>query len=417
MIGSTRPDVAIIGAGPYGLSLAPHLQAAGVGFRIFGRPMQTWREHMPRGMFLKSEGCASSLFDAEGGYTLAQFCADERLPYGESGVPVSLETFTRYALSFQRKFVPAVEEVLVTALERGPSGFELRLESGEALEADRVVIATGVSHAAHVPAELGGLPGELASHSSTHHDLARFSGRHVTVLGAGQSALETAVLLHEAGAEVLLVARRPTLAWNDAPDPDRRRSLYERLRRPMSALGPGLGPWLYCNAPRLFRLLPQKVRLARVKKVLGPAGAAWLRGRFEGRVASLQGYSLESAEARGGGALLRLRGATGERREVATDHVVAGTGYRFCLASLPFLSRQLLGQLRSVQGTPVLSASLESSVPGLYFTGLASANTFGPAMRFLYGAGFTARRLARHLSAGSRSRPAGGRRLGAGGCR
>src|SRR6516165_1462268 len=62
---TSEVDVAIVGAGPYGLSLAAHLQALGVEYRVFGRPMDTWRHHMPEGMLLKSDGFASSLSDLE----------------------------------------------------------------------------------------------------------------------------------------------------------------------------------------------------------------------------------------------------------------------------------------------------------------------------------------------------------------
>jgi hypothetical protein len=400
MIGLSQPEVAIIGAGPYALSIAAHLSATGVDFRIFGTPMHTWRSLMPKGMFLKSEPCASNLFDPTASYPLQQFYAEEGLPDGGLNDPVSLEAFTRYGLQFQRRFVPTVEDVKVTALDGCPSRFELQLASGETLKASQVVIATGVSHAAHIPAELTHLPTELLSHSGSHHDLGRFKGRNVAVIGAGQSALETAALLHETGANVLLIARRSSLQWNTPPSSGRR-SLYERVRRPMSMLGPGLGPWLYCNAPRLFRCLPRGVRIARVKTVLGPAGAWWLKDRVVGRLSVMLGYALEGAEARGDRVLLRLQASDGERRQVSADHVIAATGYRFALGSLPYLGQRLLKDVRSVENTPVLSSNFESSVAGLYFTGLASANTFGPAMRFLHGAGFTARRLSHHL-AGSR---------------
>jgi FAD-dependent urate hydroxylase len=55
-------EVVIVGAGPYGLSIAAHLRALGIGFRIFGDPMHTWREQMPEGMMLKSEGFASNIY-------------------------------------------------------------------------------------------------------------------------------------------------------------------------------------------------------------------------------------------------------------------------------------------------------------------------------------------------------------------
>jgi FAD-dependent urate hydroxylase len=396
--------VAVIGAGPYGLSIAAHLRHEGVGFRIFGTPMHGWQAHMPKGMFLKSEGCASNLFEPTGRFTLRQYCADEGLPFAPYAAPVPLDVFVRYGLCFQRRFVPTLENVMVTALNRSLATFDLRLASGETVRARQVVIATGMCHTAYIPPELAQLPGELLSHSSMHHDLSGFKGRDVTVIGRGQSALEMAALLHEVGAEVRVLVRRPVICWNPIPAL-RRRSLYERLRRPMSNLGPGLGSWLYSNAQMLFCHLPRRIRIARVQKALGPAGAGWLRDRVVGRVPIMLGHSVRGVETHGDGALLHVDGPDGKPRHLTTDHVIAATGYRFALGSLPFLSPRLLSQLRSVQQTPVLSPNFESSVPGLYFTGLASANQFGPAMRFLEGADYTARRLSCHIAGnGHRSR-------------
>jgi cation diffusion facilitator CzcD-associated flavoprotein CzcO len=393
----THPAVAIIGAGPYGLGIAAHLRSEDVDFRIFGTPMHNWQAHMPQGMYLKSEGCASNLFAPMGGYTLSQYCADEGLPYDRYGAPVSLEVFTQYGLSFQQRFAPTVENVMVTTLDKPSAKFELQLANGKTLTADKVVVATGMSHTAHIPPALTSLPRELLSHSGNHRDLSGFKGQDITVIGAGQSALETAALLHEAGAAVRLVARGSSIRWNPVPSPDRR-PLYERVRRPMSGLGPGLGPWFYSNAPNCFCHLPRQIRLARVRKVLGPAGAWWLRDRVLGRSTIMLGHVVQRAETIGERVRLHLQASDGELRQLTTDHVIAATGYRFALGSLPFLSQRLLKQLRSLQQTPVLSPNFESSVPGLYFTGLASANQFGPAMRFVYGAGFTARRVSRHIA-------------------
>jgi hypothetical protein len=396
------PTVAIIGAGPYGLSIAAHLGSAGVDYRVFGTPLNLWRSHMPRGMYLKSEGCASNLSAPRDGYSLRQYCADASLPYGDYAAPVPLETFTQYGLSFQQRLVPTVENELVTGLAKSSTAFELQLASGEAFRASKVVVATGVSHTAHIPTALTRLPSELRSHSGDHHDLNTFKERDVTVIGGGQSAIETAALLREAGAAVRLLVRRPSLLWNPVPN-ESPRSLYERLRRPMSNLGPGLGPWLYANAPMVFRHLPQQIRLAKVRTVLGPAGAWWLRDRVLDRLPIMPGYAVQKAETQGERVLLHLKGLNGELRQVVTEHVIAATGYRFALQSLPFLSRHLLAQLHSVQETPVLSRNFESSVPGLYFTGLASANQFGPAMRFLHGTSFTASQVSRHIARGRTS--------------
>src|ERR1700743_516460 len=124
-------DVAIIGAGPHGLSIAAHLGARGIDYRIFGRPMTTWSEHMPKNMVLKSDGFASNLSAPSRESTLKAWCARNAVPYADQALPVSLETFLAYAAWFQKRYVPDVEEVNVTGLE-GPAGsYILTLENGE----------------------------------------------------------------------------------------------------------------------------------------------------------------------------------------------------------------------------------------------------------------------------------------------
>jgi thioredoxin reductase len=382
------------------LSIAAYLRGRRVDFRIFGKPLSTWRDQMPRGMYLKSEGFASNLYDPDDAFPLRRFCAEKGIRYGENDVPVSLETFLAYAAEFQRRFVPNVEEVIVAGLDARDDGFVVRLANGETVRANSVIIAVGVSHAAYMPPELSGLSTDLLTHSSRHHDLSRFAGRTVAVIGAGQSALETATLLHEAGAEVRLIARKQTLKWNALPLPENR-PLLHRLRRPISMLGPGIGPWLYCNAPGMFRYLPTEVRLRRAFQTLGPSGGWWLKERFDGRVMTDLGCRIQAVEANGR-VTLSLQSADGASRRVTADHVIAATGYKFTLLSLPFLSVDLRNRVRATDERPVLSTNFESSVRGLYFTGLAATQQFGPVMRFLAGAGYTASRIARHVSGGRR---------------
>ena len=106
---SSPTDVVIVGAGPYGLSIAAHLQECGIRYRIIGRPMQFWISQMPDGMQLKSEGFASNLYDPQGDFTLRDFCAQQAIPYTDIGTPVDKRTFCAYGLAFQKRFVPNVE--------------------------------------------------------------------------------------------------------------------------------------------------------------------------------------------------------------------------------------------------------------------------------------------------------------------
>jgi lysine/ornithine N-monooxygenase len=395
-------EVVIIGAGPFGLSIAAHLRAAGREFRIFGSPMLSWRAHMPAGMFLKSEGCASSLSDPDDSYVLQRYCAEHGRTYGDYAVPVSLETFTAYGRSFQQRLVPEVEDTQVTALTESSAGFTLELDTGRTVTARKVVVAVGATYFSHVPSALRHLPQELLSHSSDHQDLEGFRGRDVTIIGGGQSALETAALLHEHGANTRVLVRRGSVAWNATPVPTRR-SLPQRLRRPPAGLGAGWRTLFYSEAPWAFYHLPQQTRIRAVRTVLGPAGAWWLRDRVMGTVPVLLGHSVLGADPRDDRAQLHLSHPNGGPKELLTDHVIAATGYRVDLRALPFLSQALQSQLRRVGQSPVLSRDFESSVEGLYFVGLAAANHFGPVMRFVYGADFAARRLVKHLAGPTRN--------------
>jgi hypothetical protein len=217
----------------------------------------------------------------------------------------------------------------------------------------------------------------------------------VVVIGGGASAIDLAGLLHETAADVQLLSRQ-ALKFHSIPS-GKPRSLWQRIRHPQSGLGPGLRSRFFSNAPRAFHYLPECLRLHLVSTTLGPSGGWFTRDKVIGRVPLLVGYTPQAAEVRDGRVRLRLRGNDGSEREVLTEHIIAATGYRVDLNRLPFLSAEFRSKIKAVNGTPVLSSAFESSIPGLYFVGIAAANSFGPVMRFAYGAGFAARSLARTM--------------------
>ncbi|MDH6698671.1 NAD(P)-binding domain-containing protein [Streptomyces sp. DSM 41014] len=393
--------VAVIGAGPFGLSTAAHLRARGIPVRVFGEPMVAWRDHMPAGMLLKSTPAASNLDCPLPGHTLADYCAEAGLsPLVTDEDIIPVETFTAYGEWFQRRQVPGLERVRVVAVDRRTGGgFELKLDSGESFTARAVVVATGLSGLAQLPPELaaaapaGCAPAGPVSHSSQHHDLTRYAGRELIVVGAGQSALETAVLAAEAGARVRVVARgRGRVAFGAPP--------WEQPRlRPESPFGRAWSLWALSYHPQPYRYLPERTRHHLVRRVLGPLGAWWLRERFEGRVAVSDVERIVGAEAAGGGAALTVRTHGGGVERLTADHVLAATGYRVDLAAMDFLGEGLRTRLAVSRGAPRLGAGYVSSVPGLYFTGLPAASSYGPVMRFVCGTAFASPRLARHLAA------------------
>lgn len=388
-------DIVVIGAGPYGLSIGAHLAARGLRFRIFGHAMETWRANMPEGMYLKSPGKASSLSDPCDTHSLANFCAGNGHEYRDWDWPVPVQLFAEYGQWFQRNLVRLLETRNVLACSRAADGFRLQVEGGETIRARSVVISSGFQHSARIPKELKGLPAERMSHSSAHSSLASFRGKRVVVVGAGQSALESAALLKESGASPVLLARRERLEWN--PAPVLRRTPYEEIRRPRTGLGVGLRYAFYEHPFLPFYYLPRAMRHRQVDSVLGPAGAWWLRERVVGQIPGRLGWSLRAARAAADEVVLQVEGG-GRTEELRADHVIAATGYQVSPASFPFLDQDLRRAVRWENGSPALSRAFESSVRGLHFVGVASARCFGPVMRFVDGAQVTAPRLAEHLA-------------------
>ncbi len=390
-----RVDVAIVGAGPYGLSVAAHLARRGVSYRIFGSQMHTWRCGMPEGMQLRSPGFGSDLSDPAGNYTLARYWAARGLAPERLRDPVPLDVYVDYAQWFVDGTGVPVEDVMVRRLTRENDGFVLDLETGEAVRARSVVVAAGLTHFAHVPDELSQLPAGMVSHSSEVLQPSAFANRDVVVVGAGQSALETAALLHEQHAHVRVIARCQELTWTDEPVPIGR-GLVQRLRYPDGRLCTGWTCMGFEYGPKLFHRLPEQRRLSLVGSYFGPMGAWWLRTRLAD-VDIMLGRSVTKAAACHGEVELELQ-TTGGTETIRTAHVVAATGYRVDIDRLGFLDGEVRRAVRTAGRGAALSRAFESTVPGLYFVGAASATSFGPVTRFVAGAKFTGRTLARHFA-------------------
>jgi thioredoxin reductase len=294
-----------------------------------------------------------------------------------------------------------LEQVKVTSVSPIEGGFELTMADGPTVKARRVVVATGITSLGYEPPVLGALPRELVTHSSEHHNLARFSGRKVAVLGAGASALDLAALLHEGGAQVELIARRANIAFHTfLAEP---RPLQQRIRNPRSGLGIGWRSRLCTDVPLLFHFMPEEFRLRVVRNHLGPAPGWFVRDRVEGKIPMHFGTCIQAAHAEAGMLHLSLLKNGSQNTQLTVDHLISATGYRVSMSRLSFLAQPLRGRLRTVQDTPVLSRYFETSIPGLYMVGIASANSFGPLMRFAFGAGYTARRVVWHLTAKTRT--------------
>lgn len=388
---SSIRQVAVVGAGPYGLAVAAHLQRAGIDTQVIGQPMQYWHE-MPRGMLLRSPWRASTIASPGGTLSLASYEAE----CGPVRRPIPLEDFVAYGQWYQQRAVPDVDTRTVQQIARDGDGFTLRFREGGAFRASRVVIATGLRSFERRLPELARLPGHAVSHSADLRDPAELCGRRVLVVGAGQSAIESAALLREAGAVVHVVVREPRVRWLVRSGWLHKGPLPRLLYAPTD-VGPAGLSWL-AAAPALVRRMPARRREAFEQRCVRPAAAAWLKPRMRD-VRLLTGRRIVYAAATGATVTVRLDDAS----ELVVDHVLQGTGFALDVRAHPALHPQLADAIAERDGYPILGAGFESSVPGLHFVGAMSAMSFGPVMRFVSGTWTTAPGLTRHIAAAARS--------------
>ena len=387
-------DVAIIGAGPYGISLGLTLRKLGIGYRVFGPAMKTWREGMPKGMDLKSEGYASTIYDPTG-KTLGTYCREIGHEFKPVAWPVPLKLFCEYGMDCHGRLGSTADPRSVQMVDSVNGHYRLTLDDGALVEAKRVVVAAGITHFAAMPEAFQGLPKELVSHSSVHHELNQFAGKDVLVIGAGASAIDTALLAAESGVNVTLVARGG-IEWNiKRNDP---RSLYEKIRLPESCMGPGIRSCMYEKSPLMFKALPPELREKIAREFAGPSGGWSVHEKFDAMVPYLMDTRVSDLAEVDGRLMVRLStgGKPAEQRIV--DHAICATGYHADVARLPFLSKPIRDRIATLHGSPVLDSGYQSTVENIFFVGKAAAVTFGPLMRFVCGTEYASKRLSRRLA-------------------
>jgi thioredoxin reductase len=394
---TSRYDAVVVGAGPYGLSVSAHLRGRGLNVVTLGKTLEMWRDHMPKGMLLRSHWWATHLSDPRGELTFDRFLATS--PY-RKGYPIPVEAFIAYGQWFQQQAVPDVDATYVAAIERTPGGFRVTLADGRTLDTRSVVMAIGLLAYASRPQEFTGLPPALVSHSSDHKDFSRFRDRRVMVIGGGQSAIEYAALLHEAGAAVEVVARRRIL-WL-GPDRSDERSWRERIAAPNSRIAPGWENWILDHVPYLFHRFPRDWR-DRYNRIYESGASDWLRHRVLGKIPLREG-TVATLQATDGKLAVTLTDGTA----IEVDHILLATGYKVDLNRLTMIDAALRAEVTTDHAIPELNPWFEASVPGLFFVGITSLRGFGPLYRFVAGCGAAASRVASAVARRRARRPSSG---------
>jgi cation diffusion facilitator CzcD-associated flavoprotein CzcO len=388
-------DITILGAGPYGLAAGAHLRKIkGLELRVFGEPMEFWKSYMPEGMLLRSPWAASNISDPETTLTIDAFSESvgTRIPR-----PIPLDQFVEYGLWFHRHAVPDIDRRRITRVERNAKGFLLTLNDGEQFHSRRVVIAAGIGSFARRPQVFEALPPELVTHVADGKSVRDFAGKRVAVIGGGQSALESAALIHELGGDVEVIVRQRGVHWLGWRARMQKLGPIAKLLYSPFDIGPA-GVSRIVAVPDSVKYFPRPVQDAFRKRALRPAGARWLVDRFKDIRISTSRFVESAAPA---GDKVRIVLNDGTSREV--DHILLGTGYRVDVTRYPFLAPELSQSISEVNGFPRLVPGFESSVPGLHFLGAPASWNFGPLMFFVCGTDYAGRRLARYIAAAPRN--------------
>ena len=399
-------DVAILGAGPYGLSVAAHLrQSKLIDLRILGGPMSFWERHMPAGMLLRSPRVGSHLSDPQRRLTLDTFEKANGSPFGvkvpftvtedfiarEMAKRVPLRDFIRYGHWFLRQADLPVDSRFVSHVEPAWGGFRLVFEHGKSLETKKLIIAAGIASFAHIPKLFADLPSCLVSHTSHHNDLSKFRDKEVLVIGGGQSALESAVLLNEGGAHVEVLVRESAMHWLGM----KHRWMHGKMAAwmfygPADVGPPGIS--LLVQRPKLYQLLPRGIQDRWGVRAISPAVSCWVKARTA-NVHIQTGRFVVWARSDGE----RVRVQLNDGSERVFDHVLLGTGYRVDIERYPFLSAEILEKIECADGFPVLDQAFETSLRGMHFVGAPATWSFGPLMRFVAGTEFASAAVARRI--------------------
>ncbi|MBP7963298.1 MAG: NAD(P)-binding domain-containing protein [Caldilineaceae bacterium] len=384
---TTHSDLLIIGAGPFGLSLAAQAQIQGVDYTILGKPMEFWRANMPEGMYLRS--ASDWHLDPVNIHTIEAFLAEQGKTPADVE-PLSLDFYLSYARWFREQKRISITEHYAKQVDRVESGgFLVTLENGESITAAKVAVALGFSAFKHEPAEMVDLlPPNRYAHTCDFVDFAPIRGKRCLILGGRQSAFEWAALLNEAGAaQVHISHRHDSPAFEEAD--------WSWVNPLVDAMVDNPGWFRHLSDAEKDKINHRLWAEGRLKvepwledRVMTPTTTLWPRTRLTGCVENADG-SLDVV-------LAAVDGS--DERHLRVDQVILATGYKVHIDRVRCLNQgNLLTELATRNGFPVLDEHFQTNIPGLFITSLPAAQDFGPFFGFTISVRTSARLIGQAL--------------------
>jgi hypothetical protein len=383
-----KRDVAIVGAGPYGLAVAAACTAAGHAAVVFGPPMETWRQ-MPAEMELRAAWREMALARAGRPGSLEEWCESVGVTPHE---PMTVTEFIAYATWFADRYVADHVAALVTSVESREDGSLSVHAGGAEWRVSDVVVAPGIGPFPHVPDVFADAIEDTRVGFAAGSERTDLRGLRVAVIGAGQSAVEAAAAAVRSGAETTMLARS-TVHWFADHEPSHPRGPLQRRLFELAYPAVGYGPPPLNRLvlhPDLFARLPVALRRRLTGRLLRPGASPWLKEGVVGKATIEEGVEVVAAAC--GESAVQLMLSDGRRLEF--DRVQLGTGYRFRLDRLAFLSTELRDRIRVEHGWPTLDHAFRTTEPRIRLVGYPAEGRFGALARFVLGVPFTAARIA-----------------------
>jgi len=379
----------IIGAGPYGIALANELHHQGEEFVIVGQPFSLWFDHTHGDMPIRSDWQTSEIYSPDNRYSFKRFIQHQN-PQGwqeQLNRRIDGPMFTSYLEQVRDQLPYQVITSDVASLchlniDAPHEGFVAMLDNGMEIRARHIVLATGIEPHRYLPQSLAKLEQNSCIHTWNVADFIGVTGKRILLVGRGQSAAEALAHLVPNN-QVKWVCRKPPKFYNE----------------PINLPAPVFKSLRFLS--RIYYYLPKPIH----KKLAAQFVAVTVTPDMAPKVSSVPQVHKDVGEleltsvfdTNGGPATKGQSGAVySATLDEHFDVVVAATGYRYQLNNLIFLSSQLQSSMAARDDEcPKVNATFESGVDNLYFVGGIAEPSHGPAMRFMMGAPYAARTVAK----------------------